>query len=74
MIATGYYRLGSWDDEPTDRLQARYDELDGIIEGEGPYADETIIIGGHYDHIGMGAYGSLAPGRKEIHNGADDHQ
>jgi len=45
----------------------------GIIEGEGPNADETIVIGGHYDHLGMGAYGSRAPGRKEIHNGADDN-
>ena len=25
MIATGYYRLGLWDDEPADRLQAKYD-------------------------------------------------
>ena len=31
IIATGYYRLGAWDDEPTDRLQARYDELDDIL-------------------------------------------
>ena len=31
VIATGYYRLGPWDDEPTDRLQARYDELDDIV-------------------------------------------
>ncbi len=45
----------------------------GIIEGEGPNADETIIIGGHYDHLGMGAYGSRAGGRREIHNGADDN-
>jgi hypothetical protein len=45
----------------------------GIIEGEGPNADETIVIGAHYDHLGMGAYGSRAPGRREIHNGADDN-
>jgi hypothetical protein len=45
----------------------------GIIEGEGPNADETIVIGGHYDHLGMGGFGSNAPGRKEIHNGADDN-
>lgn len=45
----------------------------GVIEGEGPLADETIVIGGHYDHLGMGAYGSRAGGRKEIHNGADDN-
>ena len=45
----------------------------GIIEGEGPNADETIVIGAHYDHLGMGAYGSRAGGRREIHNGADDN-
>ncbi|MFO1078649.1 MAG: DUF1553 domain-containing protein [Planctomycetota bacterium] len=32
LVATGYYRLGIWDDEPTDRLQARYDDLDGIAD------------------------------------------
>ena len=31
MTATGYYRLGLWDDEPADVLQARYDELDDIV-------------------------------------------
>ena len=31
MIATGYYRLGVWDDDPVDPLQARYDELDDIL-------------------------------------------
>src|SRR5262249_7985039 len=25
IIATGYYRLGLWDDEPADKEQARYD-------------------------------------------------
>ncbi|MFK7767378.1 MAG: M20/M25/M40 family metallo-hydrolase [Mariniblastus sp.] len=46
----------------------------GIIEGEGPNADETIVIGGHYDHLGMGGGpSSRAKGRIEIHNGADDN-
>jgi hypothetical protein len=31
IIATGYYRIGLWDDEPADPLQARYDELDDIL-------------------------------------------
>ncbi|MFM1802461.1 MAG: hypothetical protein RJA81_1813, partial [Planctomycetota bacterium] len=31
LIAAGYYRLGLWDDEPADPLQARYDELDDIV-------------------------------------------
>ena len=31
LIATGFYRLGQWDDEPADRLLAGYDVLDDII-------------------------------------------
>ena len=35
IIATGYYRLGTWDDEPADRLQARYDVLDDMVATTG---------------------------------------
>lgn len=35
VIATGYYRLGQWDDEPVDRAQARFDELDDIVTTTG---------------------------------------
>lgn len=45
----------------------------GVIEGEGPLADETIVVGAHYDHVGRGGANSLAPGSNEIHNGADDN-
>jgi hypothetical protein len=31
VIATGYYRLGLWDDEPADPEQARFDELDDYV-------------------------------------------
>ncbi len=31
LIATGFYRLGQWDDEPADRLLAQFDGLDDII-------------------------------------------
>ncbi len=31
LIATGFYRLGMWDDEPVDMEQARFDDLDDII-------------------------------------------
>jgi Protein of unknown function (DUF1549)/Protein of unknown function (DUF1553)/Planctomycete cytochrome C len=31
IIATGYYRLGIWDDEPADPQQALYDDLDDIL-------------------------------------------
>ncbi|MGI9457024.1 MAG: M20/M25/M40 family metallo-hydrolase [Aeoliella sp.] len=45
----------------------------GILEGEGPLADETIIIGAHYDHLGRVAQGSTKPEEGAIHNGADDN-
>jgi len=45
----------------------------GVLEGEGPLADETIVIGAHYDHVGLGGEGSLAPGVEAVHNGADDN-
>ena len=47
----------------------------GVLEGAGPHARETVIIGGHYDHLGHGGMGSgsMAIFSKEIHNGADDN-
>lgn len=36
-------------------------------------SDYTIVVGGHYDHLGMGSEGSLHAGENEIHNGADDN-
>ena len=47
----------------------------GVLEGSGPLADETVIIGGHYDHLGRGGLlsGSLAFLSSDIHNGADDN-
>jgi cytochrome c553 len=35
LIATGYYRLGIWDDEPADRDQSRFDVLDDIVATTG---------------------------------------
>ncbi len=50
------------------------DNLIGVLEGEGPLANETLVVGGHYDHLGYGGYGSRAADREgEIHNGADDN-
>jgi hypothetical protein len=45
----------------------------GVLEGSGPLADETIVIGAHYDHLGRGGPGSLAFLSTAIHNGADDN-
>ena len=34
---------------------------------------EVVVVGAHYDHLGLGGAGSLAPGISAIHNGADDN-
>ncbi len=43
IIATGYYRLGLWDDEPADPLQALYDGYDDIIATTGQAFLATTI-------------------------------
>ncbi|MGD9723437.1 MAG: M20/M25/M40 family metallo-hydrolase [Pirellulales bacterium] len=55
------------------RNEAEVKNVIGVLDGAGPHADETIVIGAHYDHLGYGGPGSAAPGVKEIHNGADDN-
>lgn len=42
----------------------------GVIQGEGPLADEYVVIGGHYDHLGTD---TASDGTKIIYNGADDN-
>ena len=49
--------------------------IGGILEGNDPVLkNEWIIIGAHFDHLGMGGEGSLYRGDEaQIHNGADDN-
>ena len=68
--------IGGWSAELVSKFAKsaiNTNNIIGVVEGEGPFANETVIIGGHYDHLGMGGFGSKTPGRKEIHNGADDN-
>ncbi|HEX2166471.1 MAG TPA: M20/M25/M40 family metallo-hydrolase [Longimicrobiales bacterium] len=45
-----------------------------LLEGSDPrLRDQVVVIGAHYDHLGLGGSGSLAPGESAIHNGADDN-
>jgi hypothetical protein len=51
LIATGYYRLGLWDDEPADKLQARSDTLDDIVSTTGQtFLGLTINCARCHDH------------------------
>ncbi|MDB5330954.1 MAG: peptidase [Phycisphaerales bacterium] len=44
-----------------------------VLPGKGEHADEYVVIGSHYDHLGWGGFGSLSPGAHAIHHGADDN-
>ena len=46
----------------------------GLIPGSGRLAGQAIVIGAHYDHLGLGGSGSLDPDSVGVvHNGADDN-
>jgi hypothetical protein len=47
----------------------------GLLPGHDPaLRNETVIVGAHYDHLGLGGFGSLDPDSTgKVHNGADDN-
>ncbi len=71
------HELNGWLAECETNIELQESEVKNVVAvlpGEGPHADETIVVGAHYDHLGMGGSGnSLAPGTIAIHNGADDN-
>jgi hypothetical protein len=46
-----------------------------VIPGASPaLRGEVVVIGAHYDHLGMGGFGALDPDSTgRVHNGADDN-
>ena len=51
ITATGFYRLGIWDDEPADRELARYNYLDDILRTTGEtFLGMTIGCARCHDH------------------------
>jgi len=45
----------------------------GILPGRGKLANDVVVIGAHYDHLGYGGEHSMKPNVHAIHNGADDN-
>jgi hypothetical protein len=47
----------------------------GLLPGRDPVLrNQTVIVGAHYDHLGLGGFGSLDPDSTgKVHNGADDN-
>lgn len=52
------------------REEATGHNVVGFIDNK---AGHTIVIGAHYDHLGMGGDESLYRGEPAVHNGADDN-
>ncbi len=57
------------------RRTARTNNVAAMLRGSDPtLAQEAIIIGAHYDHLGLGERNSLAPSLAgQVHAGADDN-
>ena len=76
-----YFQAFSFKPKTNPHQKVNYTVKDGdsIITGTNVLgfinnnAENTIVIGAHYDHLGYGAEGSLHRGEKAIHNGADDN-
>jgi Zn-dependent M28 family amino/carboxypeptidase len=58
-----------------ERKEVMAKNVVGVLEGAGPLADETVVIGAHYDHLGYGTFGSTGglSAQGKIHYGADDN-
>ncbi len=57
------------------RIRKEVRNVLGILAGSDPaLADETIVLGAHYDHLGFGGRSSMSAQLiGQIHNGADDN-
>lgn len=63
--------------EVTTSVEPRMVEVRNVvaeIAGTDPtLSREVVVLGAHYDHLGFGGDGSLAPDSHDVHNGADDN-
>ena len=57
--------------EVNDRLKT--ENVAAVLRGKGSLADEWVVIGGHYDHVGFGYTGAMPANVGQLHPGADDN-
>lgn len=70
MSATGVRLSGK---VALEQVYSDADNVAGILPGRGALAGEVVVVGAHYDHLGMGGEKSMRPNVTAIHNGADDN-
>ena len=57
-----------------ERSQLPTQNVGGVLPGKGALANEWVIIGGHYDHVGYGRLSGASPSNVgKLHPGADDN-
>jgi len=77
--SASYYQSFSFKPKKDPHQEVTYVSSDSSITGTNIIgywdnkAESTIIIGAHYDHLGMGGESSLHRDGAAIHNGADDN-
>ncbi len=49
------------------------DNVGAVLPGRGTLANEYIVVGAHYDHVGYGMFGAEPSNRGKLHPGADDN-
>ncbi|HEX9731323.1 MAG TPA: M28 family peptidase [Thermoanaerobaculia bacterium] len=59
--------------ELESELRATHNVVGRLAAGADVKHEGPLVIGAHYDHLGLGGRGSLAPDSREPHNGADDN-
>ncbi len=64
---------GSVQAELTADIKKQHKRARNVLALSPGTTGEVITIGAHFDHLGWGGEGSLAPGVHAIHNGADDN-
>ena len=76
----GFYQDFTFKPKTNPHEEVKFTEnADGTITGRNVIgfldnkAENTVVIGAHFDHLGFGGDGSLHRGEKSIHNGADDN-
>lgn len=70
--------LTGWEarlDVRVDRTETPVKNVIAVLDGAGRLANETVVVGAHYDHLGFGGdRNSLAADKSpKIHHGADDN-
>jgi hypothetical protein len=58
-----------------EEVRHHTDNVVGILPGADPeLKNDYVVIGAHYDHLGLGGFGAMnPPAQGQIHHGADDN-